>query len=151
MAKKAYEFEGNIDFYYREYKKQFDKTTKYVKSRGGRVQEEYQENRLTRDEFAVEFISAIDSNPNVGAKKLVQDMAKEHVYDFSREQAYKAAEREAALTGVELTQQLINSYRMGYNKNIFEIAKHAYREFRKVLGSSTAARIKVSQEIWGSV
>lgn len=104
MAKKAYEFEENIDIYYREYKKQFEKTTRYVKSRGGRVDEEYQENRLTKDEFRVEFISAIDSNPNVGAKKLVQDMAKSDVYTFSKSQAYKAAEREAALSGVELTQ-----------------------------------------------
>ena len=104
MAKKAYEFERNIDVYYREYNKQFDKTTKYVKSRGGKVQKEYQEDRLTKSEFKTEFISAVDSNPNVSAKRLVQNMAKEHVYDFSKEQARKAAEREAVLIGTKLTQ-----------------------------------------------
>ena len=150
MAKKAYEFEENIDIYYKEYQKQFEKTTKYVKSRGGRVDEEYQENRLTKDEFRVEFISAIDSNPNVGAKKLVQDMAKSDVYTFSKSQAYKAAEREAALSGITLTQQLIYSYRAGFNTNIYEVSKQLYREYKKILGSATEARIKVSQEVWGS-
>lgn len=142
--------EENIDIFYREYKKQLNKTIKYAKSRGGIITPRG-ENVMNRTEFKTYFIGfAADSGEKSGMK-IARDIAKDQVYELSHKQAVRAAERAATLFGDTYNINEIMRYRIGARKEIFDYQHERIRDLMKSGLTIKEAKKAVSQEIWGSL
>lgn len=139
--------ETNIDIWYREYLKQYNKSTKYIKSRKGALR------GLTpssRNEFKVDFISETYDNPKLSGKQIAQRMAKSEVYPQTWKQATVHAEAHARETGEQVTLDLINRYRTQSESTITDMVRARRAELKLQGYSSSDINLMIGQEFYGS-
>lgn len=135
--------EENIKIWYREYVKQFEKTTKYVKARKGQV-------RGTAPSsyhwFKTDFMSEVKDPSVKSGAQLARKMAKAEVYTVSSKQARLAAETLSKKTGKRLTPNMLASFKL----NLFKQTE----EYRASLDSTLSATEKnklIAQNFFGSL
>ena len=134
--------EQNLKLWYREYKKQFEKTTKYVKSRGGQVRTG---SASDYEWFKTDFMSeALGSK--LSGKQIAQKMAKAEVYTVSSKQARLAAETLSNKTGKKLTPNMLASFKL----NLFKQTEE-YRASLDDTKSSYEKNKDIAQFFFGSV
>ena len=132
--------EENLHIWYREYKKQFEKSKKWISSRGGQIRFNTPSNYT---DFKTDFLSQVSDNPTKSGKQIAQKMAKAEAFSVTTKQAEKAAEAFAKKRGIQVTQPLVNQFRL----NLFEQTE----EYRKTLSGSTYAQNKmIAQHFFGS-
>ena len=138
----------NYDIWYRQYKEQYKKTTKYIVSRGGSVRDT---KPLTRSEFEIDFKSMAADNPKKSGAQIAKTMAKQELYETSFSQAKKFAEAHVNEFGGTVDINLIQRYRLGTETDIFETIR-GYREQQKQAGFTNKKQLAlmVSQEFFGS-
>lgn len=138
----------NLDIWYNEYRAQYTRSTKYIKSRGGKPSDL---TPLTRAEFEVDFQSMHFDKPKLSGKQLAQRMAKDEVYVVSSKQAIKRAEAESRVTGKPVDVNMITGYMMGTRQNLWDELKE-FRALSKELGNNSyQTNLLISQEIFGSL
>lgn len=139
--------EQNLDIWYREYRKQFDKSTKYAKSRHGATRGL---SPLSRTEFKYDFISTVNDNPKLSGKQIAQKMAKEEVFPQTYKQAIKHAEAHVQEFGGNVTIALINKYRIQSEDRIFDIMAARRQQLKAEGYRATDIAMIISQEFYGS-
>lgn len=137
----------NIDIWYREYRRQYDKSVKYVKSRKGVVRGL---EPLSRQEFKVDFISETFDNPKLSGNQIAQRMAKAEVYPQSWKQATVHAEAHARETGEKVTMDLINRYRVQSEATITDMVRARRAELKLEGYSANEINMLIGQEFYGS-
>lgn len=137
----------NLDIWYKEYRAQYDRTKKYIKSRKGTYRDV---EPMTRKEFAVDFESMVNDNPKVSGKKIAQTMAKQELYTTSYGQAKKYAEAHVAAFGGEVNINLIQQYRIEVRTDIFTVIKQVRRQMKDEGFDNGAIATVISQEFFGS-
>lgn len=138
----------NLDIWYREYKKQFERSTKYSKSRGGTTRGL---TPLTRAEFQMDFISETFDNPKLSGKQVAQRMAKQEVFPQSYAQATRHAEAHVREFGGKLTPDLISKYRIQSENKVFEAISNRRYELQTKGLSASEIKLTIGQEFYGSV
>lgn len=139
--------EQNIDIWYNEYKAQFKRSTKYVKSRKGKTRGL---EMLSRAEFGVDFRSTALDNPTKSGNQIAKSMAKQEVFAQTQKQAIKSAEAHVAEFGGELTPELVTRYRTQSISDIFDVQNKRREELRAEGKSSGEIAMTISQEFYGS-
>lgn len=132
--------ETNLQIWYRAYKKQFEKTTKYVKSRKGQTRLSTPSNY---SDFKLDFKSQLKDS-KLSGKQLAQKMAKQEVFYVSKKQAQTAAREYARQMGQRFDYGLMTKMRL----SLFEQTQ----EYRKTLtGMSSYQQNKlIAQHFFGS-
>ena len=141
--------DGNIDIWYREYLKQYEKTKKYVTSRGGTVRDI---KPSSRNDFKIDFISSVSENKKESGTRIAQKLAKQELYETSWTQAERFAKAHVEKFGGEVNANLIQRYRMNavHDQNIWNVITERRKELR-INGLSTyAANLIIGQEFFGS-
>lgn len=138
----------NLDIWYRAYKAQYDRTTKYIKSRKGKMRDT--DGPMTRKEFEIDFRSMVFDHPKKSGKQLAEMMAKQELYTRSYAQAKKYAEAHVAAFGDEVNINLIQQYRMQSREDVFTTIKRVRRRMRDDGFDSGAITILIGQEFFGS-
>lgn len=137
----------NMDIWYNEYKDQYKRTTKYIKSKGGTPRGLAM---LSRTEFEMDFKSEALDNPKKSGVQIAKSMAKEELFPKSFKQAQKYAEAHVREFGGTVNAHLIAQYRLETNKAIFpEIESRRSELFTKGKSKAEVALI-ISQEFYGS-
>jgi hypothetical protein len=139
----------NIDIWYREYLKQYEKTKKYVTSRGGKVRDI---KPSSRQDFKVDFLSSISDENKLSGTKIAQNLAKQELYETSWKQAEKYAKAHVEKFGGEVNLNLIQRYRMNAvrGQNIWNVIKERRRELKFDGLSTYSANMIIGQEFFGS-
>ena len=137
----------NIDIWYQEYKDQYKRTTKYIKSRGGEPREL---SMLSRAEFEMDFRSEVLDNPKKSGTQIAKSMAKEELFTKSFRQAQKYAEAHVKEFGGSVNAQLIAQYRLEKNKDIFPIIESRRSELFSKGKTKADVALIISQEFYGS-
>lgn len=139
----------NIDIWYREYLKQYEKTKKYVTSRGGKVRDI---KPSSKHDFKIDFLSSVSENKKLSGTKIAQKLAKEELYETSWSQAEKFAKAHAETFGEEINLNLIQRYRMNAvrGQNIWNVIKERRSELGAEGLSSYQSNLIISQEFFGS-
>lgn len=136
--------EENIQLWYREYKKQFEKSKKWITSRGGQIRFNTPSNYT---DFKTDFLTQVTHNPTKSGKQIAQKIAKEEAFSVTTKQAEKAAEFHARKEGVKLTQPLVNKFRL----NLFEQTEEYRRTDPEMRGKTTYGQNKlIAQHFFGS-
>lgn len=139
----------NIDIWYKEYKEQYARSTKYVKSRRGITRGLPP---LSRKEFEMDFKSAIrdkDNSKKSGAQ-IARGMAKQEVFTMSFKQAKAASEAHIQRFGGKLTPELITKYRLEQVKDIFPLISTRGKELKKLGNDNATIALIIGQEFFGS-
>lgn len=137
----------NIDIWYKEYKAQFERSTKYVKSRKGATR------GLTmssKSEFRMDLLSEHYDNPKLSGTQIAKKIAKSEVFAVSHKQATKSAEAHVNEFGGRVTMDLINKYRTQSISDIFDVAEARRSELRRQGLSSSEIAFAIGQEFFGS-
>lgn len=137
----------NFDIWYNEYKEQYKRTTKYVKSRKGKLRDT---TPLTRKEFEIDFRSMVTDNPKKSGTQIAKMMAKQELYTTSWSQAERLAKAHAAEFGGDVNLALIQQYRMESRQEIFGTIKQLRHRMSAEGFDSGAIRLIVAQEFFGS-
>lgn len=137
----------NIDIWYREYARQFEKSVKYIKSRKGSTRGL---KPLSRRDFQYDFISQTYDNPNLSGAQIARKMAKQEVFPQSWKQAEKHAEAHVAKFGGKVDIGLITKYRIQSEDRIFELQEERRVELKQKGFSSNEIALLISQEFYGS-
>lgn len=139
----------NIDIWYRQYLKQYEKTKKYVTSRGGKVRDI---KPSSRSDFKIDFISSVNEHQKLSATRIAQNLAKQELYETSWEQATKFAKAHVKKFGGTVNFNLIQRYRMGAvrGQNIWNSIAERRKELRTDGLSSYSANLIIGQEFFGS-
>ena len=143
--------QSNLDYAYSEYQKQFEKTKKYISSRGG-------SHRLitmmNRSDFEVDFRSVVYEDPQKAQKKgwkaISRDLAKQDLYEVSWKQAERFARAHVDEFGGTFNVTLAQKYRMKTEDKIFDVIKKRRSELSGEGYSGGYIRSKISQEFFGS-
>ena len=141
--------DGNIDIWYREYLKQYEKTKKYVTSRGGKVRDI---KPSSKSDFKIDFISSVSENKKVSGTRIAQNLAKQELYETSWNQAERFAKAHVEKFGGEVNINLIQRYRMNAvsGQNIWSVISERRTELRANGLSSYSANLIIGQEFFGS-
>ena len=139
----------NIDIWYREYLKQYEKTKKYVTSRGGKVRDIMPS---SKHDFKIDFISTASDNKKLSGTRIAQNLAKQELYETSWRQAEVFAKAHAKEFGGTANLNLIQRYRMHavQGQNIWNVVSERRKELRDSGVSTYAANMIVGQEFFGS-
>lgn len=137
----------NLDIWYNEYKKQYEKSTKYVRSRSGKTRGL---KPLSRAAFASDFISEASDNPKLSGTKVAQKMAKAEVFPVSSKQASVFAQAHAKQFGGKVDINLEMSYRIGLRReqDLWTAIKERNRELDYAGLSGKARRDTIYQEFF---
>lgn len=137
----------NIDIWYNEYKKQFERSTKYVKSRKGTTRGLKMSSRL---EFKMDLLSEHTDNPKLSGSQIAKKIAKSEVFAVSYKQATRSAEAHVSEFGGKLTTDLISKYRTQAIRDIFDLADIRRTELRKQGKTTSEIAFAIGQEFFGS-
>ena len=141
--------EKNIDIWYNEYLKQYNRTKKYVTSRGGKVRDI---KPSSRSDFKIDFISSVSENKKLSGTRIAQNLAKQELYETSWEQATKFAQAHVEKFGGEVNLNLIQRYRIDAvrGQNIWNVISERRRELKTNGLSTYSANLIIGQEFFGS-
>lgn len=139
--------EQNLTIWYNEYKKQYKKSEKFVKSRSGRTRELPM---LSKTEFDMDFRAEVYDNPKASGKEIAQKMAKQDVYGQTAKQARKQAEAYVEMFGGHVTGDLINRFRAQSMTEFFDIIEARREELKNSGLASSTVKIMIGQEFFGS-
>lgn len=139
----------NIDIWYKEYRDQYARSTKYIKSRKG-ITRGLPE--LSRKEFEMDFKSAARDKDNLkkSGTQIAKSMAKQEVFGLSFKQARAASEAHIEKFGGTLTTEFINEYRLQKVKDIFPLISARGKELKKLGKASDEIALIIGQEFFGS-
>lgn len=138
----------NLDIWYREYQEQYKRTTKYIRSRKGKIRDI--NGPMTRKEFEVDFRSVLEDNPKKSGKQIAQMMAKQELYTISWKQAKNIAEAHVYAFGGNVDINLIQQYRLETRRDVFENIQLLRRQMKLDGFDDTSIASVVSQEFFGS-
>lgn len=140
--------ETNYKIWYRAYSKQFDTTTKYVKSRKGIPATR---EKVSYETFKEYFIEEHTDNPNLSGMQISKSLAKEQIYQSTHRQAIALAKAHAKHFGGESSMFLEMQYRMGAeslgDKNLLKLIES---ERATLAGSESQKNIYIGQRYFGS-
>jgi hypothetical protein len=150
--------EQNLDIWYKAYRKQFDATSKRLKSRGlkirqvtGRDGKQQDVQPLTRAQFAGDFRSELADITSAGkyksGERIAQSMAKTEVYAQSYEQAKKAAQQAVDTQGKTMSTKLIEYYRSG---SWWDVIQQKRAELSELGYNTYEQNLQISEEFYGS-
>lgn len=137
----------NIDIWYNEYKQQFERSTKYVKSRKGATR------GLTmssKSEFKMDLLSEHYDNPKLSGTQIAKKIAKSEVFAVSHKQALKSAEAHVSEFGGKVTMDLISKYRTQSISDIFDLTEAKRIELKRQGKTSSEIALLIGQEFFGS-
>lgn len=137
----------NFDIWYDEYREQYKRTTKYVKSRKGKLRDT---TPLTRKEFEIDFRSMVTDNPKKSGTQIAKMMAKQELYTTSWSQAERIAKAHTAEFGGDVNLALIQQYRMESRQEIFDTIRQLRSRMSAEGFDSGAITLIVAQEFFGS-
>lgn len=144
--------EENFKIWYNEYQKQYERSTKYVKSRGGKNIRSG--DMASYKDFKIDFLSEIEDNPKLSGKQIAKKMAKDELYKVSWKQAEKQAKIHVEQFGGKLSLNLIQKYRIEAFKageqSIWTLIKKRRQELKAEGYSSYRSDIIIGQEFFGS-
>lgn len=138
--------DSNIDFWFKQYRSQYDRSKNYAERQGGEVRDIPP---LSRKEFEIDFRSEVEDNPGLSGTKIAQKMAKDDVYPHSFKQARAAAKAIAEKEGRDITAEDIRNIRT--NATDFWGNLSSFNNELKNAGlNSKERKLKISQEFFGS-
>lgn len=138
--------DSNIDFWFKQYRSQYDRSKKYAERQGGEVRDIPP---LSRKEFEIDFRSEVEDNPELSGTKIAQKMAKDDVYTHSFKQARAAAKAKAEKEGRAISGEDIWNIRL--NSTGFWDDVRSFANKLKIKGlSGKEQRLKVGQQFFGS-
>jgi hypothetical protein len=140
--------EQNLNVWYRAYNKQFDTTTKYIKSRKGQPQVTQ---KVKFEVFKEYFLTLHAENPSQSGMSIAKDLAKDQLYAISYKQARSLARAHVKQFGGESSINLEQMYRVNSSnlgdKNILKLVAS---ERATLAGSETQKNIYIGQKYFGS-
>ena len=149
--------EQNLDIWYKAYRKQFDATSKRLKSRGLKIRQISNNGKLqdvkplTRAQFAGDFKSELAditaSGKYKSGERIAQSMAKTEVYAQSYEQAKKAAQNAVDTRGKTMSTSLIEYFRSG---SWWEVVQQKRAELAELGYNTYEQNLQISEEFYGS-
>lgn len=137
----------NIDIWYNEYKQQFERSTKYVKSRKGITRGLAMSSKA---EFRMDLMSEHYDNPRLSGTQIAKKIAKSEVFAVSYKQAMKSAEAHVGEFGGKITTDLISKYRTQAISDIFDLTEAKRIELKKQGKTSSEIAFLIGQEFFGS-